>query len=135
MVLGVGAHFFGHMPHLWSIRIFKVMPPSVDNVGIISESPCAQGYPHRSIQLVLGDLIGVDGPEWSELDDAEFEEAKFAPSSLLLSLDGWAPEEPEEVILKELIQAWNQYCPALRENVTGMARGDLMRCWFLISSN
>ena len=115
MVLGMGAHFFGRMPRLWSVRVFKVMPPGVDNVGIVPESLCARGYPHRSIQLALGDLIGVDGSERSELDDAEFEEAKFASSSSLSSLDGWTPEEPEEVILKELTHAWNRYCPALRE--------------------
>ena len=118
MVLGMGAHFFGLMPRLWSVRVFKVVPPGVENVGAVAES-LTRGYPHRSIQLALGD-IGTDGPERSELDDAEFEEAKFgtaSSSSSLSSRVGWttSPEEPEEVILKELIHAWNRYCPALRE--------------------
>lgn len=109
MVLGMGAHFFGLMPRLWSVRVFKVIPPGVEN--IIAESLNARGYPHRSI----GELLGVDSPERSELDDAEFEEAKFSTSSS--SRVGWTacPGEPEEVILKELIHAWNRYCPALRE--------------------
>lgn len=116
MVLGMGAHFFGLMPRLWSVRVFKVMPPGVDNVGAIAESLTARGYPHRSIQLALGELIGVDGTERGELDDAEFEEAKFGTASSLPCV-GWtgSPEEPEEVILKELIHAWNRYCPMLRE--------------------
>lgn len=92
------------------------MPPGVDNVGAIAESLTARGYPHRSIQLALGELIGVDGTERGELDDAEFEEAKFGTASSLPCV-GWtaSPEEPEEVILKELIHAWNRYCPMLRE--------------------
>jgi hypothetical protein len=114
MVLGMGAHFFGLMPRLWSVRVFKVIPPGVDNVGAVTESLHARGYPHRSIQLALGELIGPDGLERSELDDAEFDEAKFSTASS--SRVGWTcPEEPEEVLLKELIHAWNRYCPALRE--------------------
>ncbi|KAI9458055.1 hypothetical protein HD554DRAFT_2197771 [Boletus coccyginus] len=108
MVLGMGAHFFGLMPHLWSVRVFKVIPPGVDNVSAIAESINARGYPHRlPIELALGEFIGVDGPERNELDDAEFEEAKLDMTS--------SSSEPEEVILKELINAWNRYCPALRE--------------------
>ena len=56
------------------------------DLGAVAES-LTRGYPHRSIQLALGD-IGTDGPKRSELDDAEFEEAKFgtALSSSLSSL-------------------------------------------------
>lgn len=116
MVLGMGAHFFGSMPHLWSVRVFKVMPPGMDNIGTVAESLSARGYPHRSIQLALGEFIGVDGSERSELDDAEFEEVKLGMTPSSSSGFGWVVEEqPEEVTLKELIQAWNRYCPALRE--------------------
>jgi len=117
MVLGMGAHFFGLMPHLWSVRVFKVMPPGVDNVTAIAESLNARRYPHRlPIELALEEFIGVDGPERNELDDAEFEEAKLDTASSSSRVE-WAAcaEEPEEVILKELINAWNRYCPALRE--------------------
>lgn len=104
------------MPRLWSVRVFKVMPPGVDNMGAIAENLGARGYPHRSIQLALGEFVGADSLERGELDDAEFEEGKLgaAPSSLRV---GWttSPEDPEEVVLKELIQAWNRYCPVLRE--------------------
>lgn len=121
MVLGMGAHFFGLMPHLWSVRVFKVIPPGVDNVSAIAGSINARGYPRRlPIELALGEFIGVDGPERNELDDAEFEEAKLdmaSSSSSSSSCVEWTActEDPEEVILKELINAWNRYCPALRE--------------------
>lgn len=111
--MGMGAHFFGLMPRLWSVRVFKVMPPGVDHVGAIAENLSARGYPHRSIQLALGELIGSDSSERTELDDAEFEEAKLGAAPSLSSVA--SPEDPEEVLLKELIQAWNRYCPVLRE--------------------
>ncbi|KAG6379477.1 hypothetical protein JVT61DRAFT_9962 [Boletus reticuloceps] len=118
MVLGMGAHFFGLMPHLWSVRVFKVMPPGVDNVGSAADNLGARGYPHRSVRIALGEYIGVEGPERSELDDTEFEEAKLgtasSSSSSSSSRVGWT-QEPEEDNLRELIHAWNRYCPVLRE--------------------
>lgn len=117
--MGMGAHFFGLMPRLWSVRVFKVLPPGVDNAGAMAENLSARGYPHRSIPFTIGGLLTADGSERLELDDAEFEEGKLgAGSSSLSPRMGWtasASEDSEEVVLKELIQAWNRYCPVLRE--------------------
>lgn len=117
MVLGMGAHFFGLMPCLWSARVFKVIPPGTGSVAI-PENLSAREYRLRAIQLTLGELVGADGPERAELDDAELEAAKFgtsSSSSSSLHMATLTPEDPEEVVLKELVQAWNRYCPVLRE--------------------
>ncbi|KAG9311941.1 hypothetical protein JVU11DRAFT_8202 [Chiua virens] len=99
MVLSMGAHFFGLMPHLWSVRVFKVV---VENVG--ANSTCNRP--------LVGELIGLDGPERAELDDAEFEEiSATAPSSTV----GLTVSAEESVETLEHIQAWNRYCPMLRE--------------------
>ncbi|KAF8836042.1 hypothetical protein BDN67DRAFT_974654, partial [Paxillus ammoniavirescens] len=114
-VLGMGAHFFGEMPNLSSVHIFRVIPPGVDNVGSIADRLSARGYPHHSIQLVLGELIGAQGPvERPDLDDAVFEEAKYVAGSSGVSSSGDG-EESEEMTLRELINAWNRYCPSLLE--------------------
>jgi hypothetical protein len=111
----MGAHFFGEMPNLSSVHLFRVIPPGVDNAGSIADRLSARGYPHHSIQLVLGELIGAQGPvERPDLDDAVFEEAKYVAGSSGASSSGDG-EESEETTLRELINAWNRYCPSLRE--------------------
>ncbi|KAF9237722.1 hypothetical protein BU15DRAFT_88582 [Melanogaster broomeanus] len=111
MVLGMGAHFFGKMPNLSSVRVFRVRPSCAKNMGSIADRLSARGYAHRSIQLVLGELISAEGTtvERGDIDDSEFEEAKFAAGSSNSSSSNGG------TALRELINAWNRYCPALRE--------------------
>ena len=118
MVLGMGAHFFGLKPRLWSVRVFKVVPRGIENVGAVAES-LTRGYPHRSIQLALGD-IGTDGPERSELGDAEFERSQVwhVVVVVVAVVVRWVDNKSGGARgshLKELIHVWNRYCPVLRE--------------------
>ena len=75
VVLGMGAHFFGLMSNLWSVRVFKVIPLGVDNVS--SEGQSTRGYPHRTVQHVPEELAAMFNFQQGESDDGEFEEAKF----------------------------------------------------------
>ena len=75
VVLGMGAHFFGLMSNLWSVHVFKVIPLGVNNMS--SEGQSTWGYPHRTIQHVPEELTAMFNFQQGELDDSEFEEAKF----------------------------------------------------------
>ncbi|KIJ63012.1 hypothetical protein HYDPIDRAFT_93231 [Hydnomerulius pinastri MD-312] len=114
-VLGMGAHFFGEMRDLASVRVFKVAPAGWDDVGSLADRLSARGYPHRSIQLALGELVVADTPFARDADDeSDFDQANYAGGPSSASACRFEAE-PEEMTLKELINAWNRYCPALRE--------------------
>ena len=117
MVLSMGAHFFGLMPCLWSVHVFKVVPPGIENVGAVAES-LTRGYPHRSIQLAWGTSAPTapNGTSWMP-SSKKPSLARRCRRCCRCCRRAWttSPEEPEEVILKELIHTWNRYCPALRE--------------------